>query len=117
ARHGHHAQLSSDLRATIENNLRAFSRVRSAPSLSPAAVAIVLVDDHGTPCIPIFQRTAGMSRHPGQMALPGGRVHEGEGVEDCAMRELYEELGLGVKPRDVIGLLDDFDTRSGFTIT
>ena len=33
------------------------------------------------------------------------------------MRELHEELGLSVKPRDVIGLLDDFDTMSGFTIT
>jgi 8-oxo-dGTP pyrophosphatase MutT (NUDIX family) len=33
------------------------------------------------------------------------------------MRELQEELGLDVKPQDVVGLLDDFDTRSGFTIT
>ena len=58
-----------------------------------------------------------MSRHAGQMALPGGRLHEGETVEACALRELHEELGLEVAPEDVIGCLDDFDTRSGFTIT
>jgi 8-oxo-dGTP pyrophosphatase MutT (NUDIX family) len=58
-----------------------------------------------------------MSRHAGQMALPGGRMHEGESAEECAIRELHEELGLGVSPDDIVGFLDDFDTRSGFTIT
>jgi 8-oxo-dGTP pyrophosphatase MutT (NUDIX family) len=80
-------------------------------------VAIVLLDTLGQPAIPIFQRTSDMSRHAGQMALPGGRLHEGEGAEACAIRELQEELGLAVGSDDVVGLLDDFDTRSGFTIT
>jgi 8-oxo-dGTP pyrophosphatase MutT (NUDIX family) len=106
-----------DLRSTIEANLHAFSRVRSTESLAQAAVAVVVMDGHGTPRVPIFQRTSDMSRHAGQMALPGGRVHGGESAEECAIRELHEELGLNVSPEDVIGLLDDFDTRSGFTIT
>jgi 8-oxo-dGTP pyrophosphatase MutT (NUDIX family) len=80
-------------------------------------VAVVLVDLDGEPSVPIFQRTADMSRHAGQMALPGGRLHEGETAELCAMRELHEELGLAVAPDGVVGCLDDFDTRSGFTIT
>jgi 8-oxo-dGTP pyrophosphatase MutT (NUDIX family) len=67
--------------------------------------------------VPIFQRPIGMRRHAGQMALPGGRVHEDETVERCAIRELHEELGLEVDEGDVLGLLDDFDTQSGFTIT
>jgi 8-oxo-dGTP pyrophosphatase MutT (NUDIX family) len=91
--------------------------VASAPSLAPAAVAIVVLHDHGQPVIPIFQRTTDMSRHAGQMALPGGRLHEGESTDDCAMRELQEELGITVSSRDILGSLDDFDTRSGFTIT
>jgi 8-oxo-dGTP pyrophosphatase MutT (NUDIX family) len=77
----------------------------------------VVVKDAGEPCVPIFQRTSGMRRHAGQMALPGGRVHEGESVVRCAIRELQEELGLDVDEGDVLGLLDDFDTQSGFTIT
>jgi 8-oxo-dGTP pyrophosphatase MutT (NUDIX family) len=80
-------------------------------------VAIVVVDIQGEPGVPIFQRTADMSRHAGQMALPGGRLHQGETAEACALRELDEELGLKSAPDRVIGSLDDFDTRSGFTIT
>jgi 8-oxo-dGTP pyrophosphatase MutT (NUDIX family) len=105
------------LRGTIETNLRGFTRIASAASLKPAAVAIVVMDGSGTASVPIFQRTSDMSRHAGQMALPGGRLHEAESAEECAVRELQEELGLNVSSQDVVGLLDDFDTRSGFTIT
>ncbi len=78
----------------------------------------MLVDAGGGEAgVPIFQRTAGLSRHAGQMALPGGKLHEGEASVDCALRELEEELGLEVAPSDVLGSLDDFETRSGFTIT
>ena len=109
--------MADGLRAAIQTNLRGFTRISSAASLKPAAVAIVVMDGGVTPSVPIFQRTSDMSRHAGQMALPGGRLHEGESAEDCAIRELQEELGLSAGPQDVVGLLDDFDTRSGFTIT
>jgi 8-oxo-dGTP pyrophosphatase MutT (NUDIX family) len=106
-----------DLRTVIEANLRSFERIPSTQALRPAAVAVVLLEDGGAASVPIFQRTSDMSRHAGQMALPGGRLHDGESAEDCAIRELREELGLMVGRDDVIGSLDDFDTRSGFTIT
>ena len=102
---------------TMAVNLRQFSRVPSTASLAPAAVAIVVMEGDGVPCVPIFQRTSNMRRHAGQMALPGGRLHEGEGAEEGAIRELREELGLTVSADDIVGMLDDFDTRSGFTIT
>jgi 8-oxo-dGTP pyrophosphatase MutT (NUDIX family) len=80
-------------------------------------VAVVVVfDGEGRPCMPIFQRTSDMSRHAGQMALPGGKLHRGEDAARCAVRELQEELGLEVEPESIVGQLDDFDTRSGFTI-
>ena len=53
---------------------------------------MVVVDHDGEPAIPIFERTADMKRHAGQMALPGGRVHDGESVEACALRELHDSL-------------------------
>jgi 8-oxo-dGTP pyrophosphatase MutT (NUDIX family) len=83
-----------------------------------AAVALaILLGEDGEPAVPIFQRPAGMRRHAGQMALPGGRMHAGEEPEEAAIRELGEELGLNATRADVLGLLDDFNTVSGFTIT
>ena len=105
------------LRETMAANLRDFSRVPSTGSLAAAAVAVVVMEGDEVPCVPIFQRTSTMSRHAGQMALPGGRLHQGESAEQCAIRELHEEIGLSVDSEDIVGLLDDFDTRSGFTIT
>ena len=80
------------------------------------AVAL-LVDSSGEPCVPIFQRSSDMRRHAGQMALPGGKLHEGEDAAGGALRELEEELGLRLDNDSVMGRLDDFDTRSGFTIS
>jgi 8-oxo-dGTP pyrophosphatase MutT (NUDIX family) len=83
-----------------------------------AAVAIVVVNDGDwNPCVPLFLRSADLSRHAGQMALPGGKLNPGEGAEEAALRELREELGLAVSADGVVGSLDDFETRSGFTIT
>jgi 8-oxo-dGTP pyrophosphatase MutT (NUDIX family) len=62
-------------------------------------------------------RAAGMSRHAGQWALPGGRVEPGETALEAGLRELDEELGLRLGPQSVIGWLDDYPTRSGYLIT
>jgi len=105
------------LRERIAGHLREFNRRESPLAQAPAAVAIVVLLDGDVPVVPIFQRPETMSRHAGQMALPGGRVHDGEDVDACALRELDEELGLRVARDAVLGRLDDFDTRSGFTIT
>ena len=44
-------------------------------------------------------------------------MNPGEQAEGAALRELGEELGLEASPDGVIGSLDDYETRSGFTIT
>ena len=36
---------------------------------------------------------------------------------DCALRELSEEIGIEVSSENVLGVLDDYATRSGFNIT
>ncbi len=86
--------------------------------LVSAAVAVVVIENReGQACIPMFLRAAGLASHPGQFALPGGKLHSGEPPEAGAIRELSEELGLFAESDAVIGLLDDYDTQSGFTIT
>jgi len=49
-------------------------------------------------------------------ALPGGRVDPGETIEQTALRELHEELGVLASTDDILGTLDDYPTRSGYLI-
>jgi 8-oxo-dGTP pyrophosphatase MutT (NUDIX family) len=57
-----------------------------------------------------------MRAHAGQWALPGGRCDPGESFERAALRELEEELGLTLPPQNILGVLDDYPTRSGYAI-
>ena len=83
-----------------------------------AAVAQVLLsDEEGRACFLITRRAATLRKHTGQWALPGGRLDTGETAEDAALRELREEVGLSLDETTVLGLLDDYGTRSGFIIT
>jgi 8-oxo-dGTP pyrophosphatase MutT (NUDIX family) len=110
-------------RRNIAELCTAFARLPAnepAPGLKRAAVAIVLVeadDATGGTAILLTRRAATLRAHGGQWALPGGRCDEGETQVTAALRELHEELGLELVPANVLGLLDDYPTRSGYLIT
>jgi len=110
-------------RRNIAASCAAFARLpesEPAPVLKRAAVAVALVEAdtaaEGTALL-LTRRAAGLRAHRSQWALPGGRCDEGETAVEGALRELREELGLELGPDDVLGLLDDYPTRSGYLIT
>ena len=106
------------LRATIGLHLRSFDRrLRADPgALKRAAVAIVIVEAEapGEAAFLLTRRTPKLRAHGGQWALPGGRVDPGETIEQTALRELEEELGITLSATDILGALDDYPTRSGY---
>lgn len=111
--------LNDPLRERILANLERFQRrPAAAENLTPAAVGVIITgDEEGTACFVMTRRAAGLKQHAGQWALPGGRLDPGETVIDAALRETHEEIGLSLAAHQVLGLLDDYPTRSGFLIT
>jgi 8-oxo-dGTP pyrophosphatase MutT (NUDIX family) len=109
-------------RRNIASRCAAFARLQreeAAPELKRAAVAIALTgaDDADETALLLTRRASGLRAHRAQWALPGGRCDAGETQVQAALRELHEELGLALGEDAVLGLLDDYPTRSGYLIT
>jgi len=68
-------------------------------SLRPAAALILMYTVDDVWHVPLTVRGSSLRHHTGQVSLPGGRLDVGETVEEAALREAHEEVG--VLPRDV----------------
>ena len=85
----------------------------------PAAVLLPLVTEEARPPSLMFiRRHADLPTHAGQIAFPGGkRDAEDVDLRATALRETHEELGIDAAAIEVIGLLDDIPTPTGFVVT
>jgi 8-oxo-dGTP pyrophosphatase MutT (NUDIX family) len=104
--------------SAVAARLADFPRVAAnRPELTQAAVAVCVTEHDGMPSLLLTRRAARLRAHAGQWALPGGRRDAGEPAVEGALRELAEEVGLSLGAEAVLGLLDDYVTRSGYVMT
>lgn len=89
----------------------------AATLLRPAAVQVPIVDRPGGLTVLLTRRSPNLSSHAGQVAFPGGRIDEGDdGPVGAALRETEEETGIAPSFVTPVGLLDPYQTGTGFVI-
>lgn len=113
--------IESMTRATVRRRLDAFARMEVAPGIAGVHAAVCLACVRpaagAEPAVVVTRRSARLATHRAQFALPGGRLDPGESVVEAGLRELAEEMGMSLPADAVLGMLDDFVTRSGFRVT
>jgi len=83
-----------------------------------AAAIVPLHEKDGEPHVLLTRRPKHMSRHAGQLSVPGGSVHSGEDPLEAALREADEEVGLRRADVDVLGRLSEtLVLQSAFRLT
>lgn len=86
------------LEATPDNH----KRVKSS------SVLLLLFEKDNILKVLLIKRPQHMKHHPGQIALPGGRIEINESAVETALRETYEEIGIGSDKIEILGELSEF---------
>jgi 8-oxo-dGTP pyrophosphatase MutT (NUDIX family) len=73
-----------------------------------AAVLMPIFEEEGKPHFLLTRRTEEVSTHKGQISFPGGMRHGIESLEETALRETCEEVGIRKDQIEVLGRFHDY---------
>lgn len=77
-------------------------RISKGAELRIGSCAVIFDEEHEK--ILLTQRADN-----GLWCLPGGKMESGESAEECCTREVFEETGLEVRPKRLIGVYSNRD--------
>lgn len=80
-----------------------------------AAVLVALFDEDGEAHVVLTRRAATMRSHKHQVSFPGGRLDPGERLDQAALREAEEEVGLDPAAVELLGRLPRFEAFAGLS--
>jgi len=96
--------------------LRGFRPAHDRWNPRPAAVLLPILEG-SEPSVILTLRSRALSLHAGQVALPGGGREAADAFPlGTALRETVEEIGVEADQVRIHGLLDRFDTITGYRI-
>ncbi|XP_011095054.1 nudix hydrolase 15, mitochondrial [Sesamum indicum] len=119
--HHHHHQQQQPQDSMSPNPLIQDYVAKHIPVLSRKKRAAVLIcifgGQDGELRVILTRRSMKLSSHPGDVALPGGKMDEGD-ADDCAtaLREATEEIGLDPALVHVVANLDPFISSNLLTV-
>ncbi len=103
----------AEVRARLDVALALYPRRTVDRSDLVSAAVLVPITDHREPHLLFTKKTASVPHHRGQFSFPGGVVEESDASRvETALREAWEEIRLPVSAVEVLGLLDDTETRA-----
>ncbi|MFW2354217.1 CoA pyrophosphatase [Hydrogenophaga sp.] len=86
-----------------------------APAHAAVMLPLVMRDEL---TLLLTQRTARLSTHSGQIALPGGKIDPTDAdATAAALRETFEEIGIEPERIEVLGTLPVYVTGTSFIVT
>lgn len=87
------------------------------PDTRQAAALLLVFPTADGPSLVLTKRANNLPQHAGQVSLPGGAVEEDERIEDAALREAHEEVGLPAAAVRIVGILTPLHIPvSGFAV-
>lgn len=93
-------------------------RQAHAPGTTASAVLVPILSGPEGDRLLFTKRTQHLNSHKGQVCFPGGkRSPEDPDLIATALREAEEEVGIRPEDVEILGVLDDVATLTGFTIT
>jgi len=88
------------------------------PFLKTSAIMLIINPTYPSPQLLMTARSEKLKHHSGEMSFPGGKFDKSRdaSLQNTAIREVEEEIGLKYDNYKILGRMDDFATLTGFVI-
>ncbi len=104
-------KLGGDLRERLISRPYRVIEDPDTSSYKRAGVLIPLLEEGGEVKVLLTQRTRKVEHHKGQISFPGGTMERRDGsVQETALREAQEEIGLMREDVEILGRIDEART-------